>query len=103
MREIDCSRLRIVIGFVSDKDVSHILELLPSDAEYYFTQASVPRAMDCHTLASLASERHLRGRCFASVAEAYNMALKESAATDFIYVGGSTFVVADLLSLMKNG
>ena len=103
LREIDCSRLRIVIGFVSDKDVSHILELLPSDAEYYFTQASVPRAMDCHTLASLASERHLRGRCFASVAEAYNMALKESAATDFIYVGGSTFVVADLLSLMKNG
>ena len=97
----ECSALRIVLGFVSDKDVSHILEIMPTDAEYYFTQASVPRAMDCHTLASMAATKGILGRCYGSVEEAYLAALKESATTDFIYVGGSTFVVADLLSFLK--
>lgn len=102
LHEIICTKLRIIIGFVSDKDVSHILEMLPTDAVYYFTQASVPRAMDCTKLNKLAEAKGLCGRCFPSVAEAYEAAQKESAATDFIYVGGSTFVVADLLALLKS-
>ncbi len=101
LREMECTALRMVIGFVSDKDVSHILEMLPPAATYYFAQASVPRAMDCHELASIATAKGLHGRCYPTVAEAYSEALKESAATDFIYVGGSTFVVADLLALLK--
>lgn len=101
LHNAECSALRIVLGFVSDKDVSHILEIMPTDAEYYFTQASVPRAMDCHTLASMAATKGILGRCYGSVEEAYLAALKESATTDFIYVGGSTFVVADLLSFLK--
>ena len=101
LRRVECTALRIVIGFVSDKDVSHILEMLPQCATYYFTRASVPRAMDCHTLAGLAAAKGLHGRSYPTVGQAYNEALKESATTDFIYVGGSTFVVADLLALLK--
>ena len=57
LRAVKCTTLRIVIGFVSDKDVSHVLAMLPHDATYYFAQASVPRAMDCNTLAALAERR----------------------------------------------
>lgn len=102
LRAVKCTTLRIVVGFVSDKDVSHVLAMLPRDATYYFAQASVPRAMDCHTLAALAEKAGLNGRCFTTVAEAYHTAIKESATSDFIYVGGSTFIVADLLALLKS-
>ena len=102
LHAVKCTALRIVIGFVSDKDVSHVLAMLPRDATYYFAQASVPRAMDCHTLATLAEKAGLTGRSFSTVAEAYDTAIKESATSDFVYVGGSTFIVADLLALLKS-
>ena len=102
LHAVKCTALRIVIGFVSDKDVSHVLAMLPRDATYYFAQASVPRAMDCHTLAALAEKEGLTGRSFSTVAEAYDTAIKESATSDFVYVGGSTFIVADLLALLKS-
>lgn len=94
------STLHIVIGFVSDKDVNHILDLLPKNAHYYFAQASVPRAMKCTDLANLASKKGLHGATFSNVADAYHEAQKNSATTDLIYVGGSTFIVADLLSML---
>lgn len=102
LHAVKCTALRIVIGFVSDKDVSHVLAMLPHDATYYFAQASVPRAMDCNTLAALAEKAGLAGRSFSTVAEAYDTAIKESATSDFVYVGGSTFIVADLLALLKS-
>lgn len=102
LRAVKCTTLRIVIGFVSDKDVSHVLAMLPHDATYYFAQASVPRAMDCNTLAALAEKEGLTGRSFTTVAEAYHTAIRESATSDFVYVGGSTFIVADLLALLKS-
>lgn len=102
LHAVKCTALRIVIGFVSDKDVSHVLAMLPRDATYYFAQASVPRAMDCLTLATLAEKAGLTGRSFSTVAEAYDTAIKESATSDFVYVGGSTFIVADLLALLKS-
>ncbi len=95
------TNLHIVIGFVSDKDVNHILDLLPCNARYYFAQASVPRAMKSTDLAALAKSKRLCGEVFEKVAEAYSAALKNSTATDLIYVGGSTFIVADLLSMLK--
>ena len=102
LRAVKCTTLRIVIGFVSDKDVNHVLAMLPHDATYYFAQASVPRAMDCNTLAALAEKEGLTGRSFTTVAEAYHTAIRESATSDFVYVGGSTFIVADLLALLKS-
>lgn len=93
--------LRIVMGFVSDKDVNHILEMLPHNAVYYFTQASVERAMDVDTLVEKAQSKGITGKAFKTVAEAYRTAQKESAPDDFIYIGGSTFIVADFLSVIN--
>ena len=91
-------QLRIVIGFVNDKDIAHILDMLPLEAVYYFTQASIPRALDCHLLAEAANAKGLRGCAYPTVDDAYRAALAASATDDMIFVGGSTFVVADFLS-----
>ncbi len=88
----------IVIGFVNDKDISHILELMPKDAHYYFTRADIPRALPAEDLAQIASTKGLQGIISPTVIDAYKKALSNVAEGDTIFVGGSTFVVADLLS-----
>ena len=98
LKEEKYNVLRIVIGFVSDKDVSHIINLLPSNAKYYFTQAQIPRAMDSETLRDMSVAAGLNGESFPSVEAAFNAAMSEAKADDMIYVGGSTFVVADFLT-----
>lgn len=90
-------RLHIVIGFVNDKDITHLLEMMPREATYYFTRASVPRALDCHVLAGMAQEKGLNGDSYATVKEAYDAARAAAAPDDMIFIGGSTFVVADFL------
>ena len=90
-------RLHMVIGMVNDKDVSGILHMLPKDAEYYFTQASIPRALDAAELARQAMQAGLQGRVIASVPEALQQALALADASDLIFVGGSTFVAAEIL------
>lgn len=90
--------LRIVFGMVNDKDISGVLQMLPKKAVYYFTQASVKRALPAEELQKLAASHQLYGNCYASVSEALNMARKESSEEDFIFVGGSSFIVADLLA-----
>ena len=92
-------QLRIVMGMVNDKDVSDVLALMPKNALYYFTQASVQRALDASTLRDLAKQAGLSGRVFRTVALAVNTAQSEASAEDLIFVGGSTFVVADLLTM----
>ena len=91
-------RLHIVIGMVNDKDVRGVLALLPREATYYFTQASVKRALPAGQLASLAAEAGLQGTCYPDVPSAVRVAQKESLPEDFIFVGGSSFIVADLLA-----
>ena len=90
--------LHIVIGMVSDKDVRHSLGLLPKTATFYFTQASVQRSLPTQDLARLGKEQGLNGNCFPNVKQAYEAAAQEAANDDLIYVGGSTFVVADFLA-----
>lgn len=97
----ECNTLRIVIGFVSDKDISHILNRMPKGATYYFAQPSVARALPCSKLAETAQQFGLHGNTYPSVAEAYDAAKADALADDMIYIGGSTFIVADLLSLLK--
>ena len=92
-------RLHIVIGMVNDKDVDSVMRLLPTDAIYYFTQASVKRAMPAEELARKAS--HLQGAeegAFQDVPSAYRAAKRNATDDDLIFIGGSTFVVADLLA-----
>lgn len=90
-------QLHMVIGMVNDKDVSGILEMLPKDALYYFTQAAIPRALDAAVLAEQAAGFGLRGSVVPSVPEALQEALKQADASDLIFVGGSTFVAAEVL------
>lgn len=96
-------RKHLVIGFVSDKDVSHILDMMPKDARYYFTQASVRRALPATDLADLAAHHGLHGEVVPTVAEAYKKALDACAGGEMVFVGGSTFVVADLLASVNRG
>ena len=92
-------QLRIVMGMVNDKDISDVLAVMPRNARYYFTQASVQRALDASTLRDMARQAGLTGRVFRTVAQAINTAQREAAPEDLIFVGGSTFVVADLLTM----
>lgn len=90
-------RLHFVIGMVSDKDVDHVLAILPKTAVYYFTKASIPRAMNEKILAEKAYAAGLHGTCYPTVAEAYAAARANASAQDMIYIGGSTFVVAEVI------
>ena len=90
-------RLHIVIGMVNDKDIDGVLSLFPLDAIYYFTQASVQRALPSAILKEHASVYGLQGDSYSSVKIAFEAARSDAAADDFIFVGGSSFVVADIL------
>lgn len=100
LKEIPCEQLRIVLGMVQDKDIEHVLELLPKHARFYFTQASVKRALPAQALYEKALQQGLNGDVFGSVCEAYAAARHEAGERDLIFVGGSTFVVADLLTAL---
>ena len=92
-----CATLRIVIGMVGDKDIDAVLQLLPRKAVYYFTKASIPRALNEYDLQQKAQKYGLCGRCFATVNEALTCAKNDAVTNDFIFVGGSNFVVAEVL------
>lgn len=91
-------QVHIVFGMARDKDVETILSHLPRKATYYWTHASVRRSMDERQIAEIASHHHLHGTCYHTVREAYLAATEAASPRDFIYVGGSSFVVADLLT-----
>ena len=93
-----CRQLRIVFGMVDDKDLDTVLAMLPKNAAYYFTQALTHRAIPADRVAEKAAAHNLHGTTHKTVAEAYRQALADADADDFIFVGGSSYVVADLLS-----
>lgn len=93
--------LHIVIGMVNDKDVNTVLSMLPQDATYYFTQASVRRAMPSDQFSQEASRHGLKGECYPTVHDAYLAAKAASGEEDLIFIGGSTFIVADLFAAME--
>jgi dihydrofolate synthase/folylpolyglutamate synthase len=89
--------LHIVLGMVKDKDIVDVLAILPKDAHYYFTRATIERALPETALAELASAHNLQGTVHATVREAVCAAKEKAATTDLIFIGGSTFVVAEWL------
>lgn len=89
--------LRIVFGMVSDKKRDHLLKMLPKNAVYYFTQANIPRALPAEDLKREAEAEGLKGECYHSVKEAFEAAKRDASANDFIFVGGSNFIVAEIL------
>lgn len=96
-KKVDGGKLRLVLGFVADKDVDHILPMFTKDAEYYLTNASIPRAMKVDILKDKCKTLGFSCRSFNNVYEAYLAARNDSESQDVIYIGGSTFVVADFL------
>lgn len=90
-------QLHMVIGMLKDKDVKSVLELLPSSATYYFCQPSLERAMPAEELATHASVFGLQGLVYDSVNSALSSAKKASQSDDLIFIGGSTFIVAEVL------
>jgi len=91
------SKLHIVLGFVNDKDLAEILPLFPKEATYYFSKPNNLRGLDTLILQQKAKDFGLEGKVYMSVRNAYEKALQHASSDDVIYVGGSTFVVAEIL------
>ena len=94
---LNYNKLRMVIGFVKGKDFIKILKLLPKSAVYYFCQPNNSRALPVEQIYDYSKKIKLKANSFSSVKSAYKASLNDSNQNDFIYVGGSNFVVADLL------
>ena len=90
-------QLHLVIGIVDDKDLNSLLGLFPTDAQYYFCKPNIHRGLDAHRLAESFNEKGLNGSIHSSVNSALNSAKKIADKEDLIYVGGSTFVVAEII------
>lgn len=101
LQKKECRTLRIVFGMVDDKDIDHVLDMMPKNAVFYFTRAQSKRAIPETTVKEKAGLHGLQGDCFSTVAEAYERAQSESSADDFIFVGGSSYVVADFLTHLR--
>ena len=102
IRKTKHDKLHFVFGAVSDKEIKSILKLLPHYAQYYFCRADIPRAMDSEQLALLATDAGLTGKNYHTVMEAFNAAIKNSTKEDLVFIGGSTFVVAEVLQHLKS-
>lgn len=89
--------LHIVLGVVNDKDLDEILPLFPKNAKYYFCKPNIPRGLNADILHQKAKDFQLNGKVYNSVSNAYQEAMKIANENDFIYIGGSTFVVAEVL------
>jgi len=92
-------KLHIVFGMVNDKDINAVLALLPKDAIYYFTKASIERALDENILADQALSYDLHGNRYATVESAVESAKDNASENDMIFIGGSSFIVAEALPL----
>lgn len=97
LQEEDYETLHIVLGVVSDKNLEEILPMFPTQATYYFCKPNIPRGLSEKKLSEEAKKYNLEGNVFDSVQKAYNESLILSSVKDLIYVGGSTFTVAEIL------
>lgn len=97
LRQVTCEQMHIVFGMVDDKDINHVLDMLPKDATFYFTQANTKRAISGTVVKALAAGHGLYGECYPSVYEAYKAALQAANPKDFIFIGGSSYLVGDFL------
>ena len=93
--------LRVVFGMVNDKEIDAVLAMLPANAHYYFTQAGVQRAIPADELQEKAARHNLKGNSYPTVKEALQAAIADSKTSDFIFVGGSCYVVADLIKTVN--
>ena len=100
LSQVKCKNMYIVFGVVEDKDVDGIMALLPKSATYFFTKANNQRAVSEHVLHMMGQQLGLTGSTYPSVVEAYQAAKSKAESDDFVFIGGSSYVVAEFL---KNG
>lgn len=100
-KTVNTSMLRIVFGMVDDKDIEAVMELLPKNATYYYCQASTHRAIPSTRINGIALNLNISGQTFSTVEDAYNAVRKDAMKDDFIFIGGSSYVVADLFTYFK--
>ena len=96
LQNISYKKLHLIIGMVKDKDITQVLELLPKDDSYYFTQAHIPRALNAIELQQKATAFSLKGNVYEDVNTALQQALQKADANDLIIVCGSIFLVAEV-------
>jgi dihydrofolate synthase/folylpolyglutamate synthase len=92
----NAEKFHFVLGFVNDKDLNTVLPLFPKKAIYYFCRPDIPRGLDAKELQEKAGHFGLKGECYSGVKQAYSASLENAGPQDLIYVGGSTFVVAEM-------
>jgi dihydrofolate synthase/folylpolyglutamate synthase len=97
LKKENYNNLHIVLGVVSDKKLDDVLGLFPKNARYYFCQPNIPRALNVDALEVKANAFKLKGKKYTSVNEAYKSAKENTDKNDIVYIGGSTFVVAEVL------
>lgn len=97
IKNINYDALHFVMGVVNDKDISKILAMLPKDATYYFCRPDIPRGLDEENLKQQAADFKLNGEAYSSVNAALKAARNAAGIDDFVFVGGSTFVVAEII------
>lgn len=94
---LEFNQLHFILGMVNDKDIDQILKLLPKNAVYYFTKANIPRAKDENELMLLAQKHGLGGKTYRTTKSALDDAKRHAFADDLIFIGGSTFTVAEIV------
>ncbi|NQX78772.1 MAG: bifunctional folylpolyglutamate synthase/dihydrofolate synthase [Gilvibacter sp.] len=97
LKNASYDQLHLVLGFVSDKKVADLVVMFPENARYYFCQAKIPRAMDAQELRTIFQAQGRNGKVYSSVGRALGAAKRKASKTDLIYVGGSTFTVAEVV------
>ena len=97
LKSLNAKRYHFVIGFVKDKKVEEVLQLFPKDANYYFCEASIPRALAINDLELISKELGYKGQYFSTVEQAFAAAKSSCQQSEIVYVGGSNFVVAEIL------
>ena len=98
LADVQCQQMHIVFGMVDDKDIDKVLDLLPKYAKFYFTKAQTKRALNESIVMAKAKEHGIEGKAYPTVNEAYKAAFRSASANDFIFVGGSSYVVGDFLT-----
>ncbi|MBR5083181.1 MAG: bifunctional folylpolyglutamate synthase/dihydrofolate synthase, partial [Prevotella sp.] len=97
LNTVFCNHMHILFGMVDDKDVEGVMNLLPKNATYYFTKASTKRAISENILKLYAQQFGLQGECYSNVVSAYEAITNNANENDFVFIGGSSYVVADFL------
>lgn len=97
LESLNCQKLRIIFGIVEDKDIYGVMALLPKNATYFFTKGSTKRAFPETSLKIFGEQFGLKGECYPTVIEAYQTAMQGATSEDVIFIGGSTYIVADFL------